>query len=287
MSERTARQRDKSRGRLHHLIHNIKTRNKRKKLDINLGNTRQETRSLIVGTSQTRDPSKLNKETRTTTAQGIQPAIFRIPNIKSKELFGTNGSRSLQSRSDMRKKLTQQGYTIKPNEYHPTRLQRVDNSYETGLALNKTIPNRRKDMIARYIKASFLQTYSDPKNNDPVQIVQEVTSTQPSKRTPSPPKKKRMKPNKTCDIGSSPALRKTSKLQKTEDKILQKKIQSPTKKITKSPHLPPAKKNILSKKSPAKKKIPTLTPCPDLKLQEKNLEPGCNPNKSKDGNGTR
>ena len=118
-------------------------------------------------------------------------------------------------------------------------------------------------------------------------VVQEVTSTQSSKRTPSPPKKKRMKPNKTCDIGSSPALRKTSKLQKTEDKILQKTIQSPTKKITKSPHLPPAKKNTLPKKSPAKKKIPTLTPCPDLKLQEKNLEPGCNPNKSKDGNGTR
>ena len=53
---------------------------------------------------------------------------------------------------------------------YPTRLQRVDNSYQTGLALTKTIPSRRKDMIARHIKASFLQTYSDPKNNDPVQI---------------------------------------------------------------------------------------------------------------------
>ena len=70
----------------------------------------------------------------------------------------------------MEKNLTPQGYTIKPNDYHPTRLQRVDNSYQTGLALTKTIPSRRKDMIARHIKASFLQTYSDPKNNDPVQI---------------------------------------------------------------------------------------------------------------------
>ena len=70
----------------------------------------------------------------------------------------------------MRKNPTQPGYTIKPNEHHPTRVQRVDNGYETGLTINKTIPNRKKDMIARYIKASFLQTYSDPKNNDPVQI---------------------------------------------------------------------------------------------------------------------
>ena len=91
-------------------------------------------------------------------------------------------------------------------------------------------------------------------------------------KTPSPPKKKRVKRDNICDIGSSPALRKNRKMQKTEIKFIQKKMQSPTKKITRSPHLPPAKKNIPPphKKSPAKKKTPAMNTSPATKIQEGN-----------------
>ena len=91
-------------------------------------------------------------------------------------------------------------------------------------------------------------------------------------KTPSPPKKRRVKRDNICEIGSSPALRKTCKMEKTEIKFIQKKMQSPTKKITRSPHLPTAKKNIQPphKKSPAKKKTPAMNTSPATKIQEGN-----------------
>ena len=124
---------------------------------------------------------------------------------------------------------------------------------------------------------SILQEDQRKKETD----IQEIISKSSNKKTPSPPKKKRMKLQTACDIGSSPALRKTTKKQKMEDKILQKMTPSPTKKITKSPHLPSARK-----KSPTitKKIKPTMIPCPDFKLQKLHLELG---NNSKDGNGTK
>ena len=111
-------------------------------------------------------------------------------------------------------------------------------------------------------------TEEDQKKEEPP--VQEAVHTEASMKTPSPPKKKRVKRDNICDIGSSPALRKTCKMEKTEIKFIQKKMQSPTKKITRSPHLPPAKKNIPPphKKSPAKKKTPAMNTSPATKIQD-------------------
>jgi hypothetical protein len=109
-----------------------------------------------------------------------------------------------------------------------------------------------------------------------------------NKKTPSPPKKKRMKLQTDCDIGSSPALRKTVKKPKIEDKILQKMTPSPTKKIKRSQHLPSAgKKSPTTKKTTSnltKKIKPPMIPCPGSKLQELHMELR---NDSKDGNGTK
>ena len=72
MFARVISKRDKIKGGLHHLTYIIKARCKMKKLDIKLGDARKEA-------SQTRNPPKPNKRTRTETIQRIQTAIFRIP----------------------------------------------------------------------------------------------------------------------------------------------------------------------------------------------------------------
>ena len=76
MSKRIIRKKDKSRGGIHHLTYIIKTWSKKKMLDINLRDARQEAWSLMVSTSQTRGSPKPNKNTRTATIQGAQTAIF-------------------------------------------------------------------------------------------------------------------------------------------------------------------------------------------------------------------
>ena len=67
MFARVISKRDKIKGGLHHLTYIIKARCRMKKLDINLGYARKEAWGLMLITSQSRNPPKPNKSTRTKT----------------------------------------------------------------------------------------------------------------------------------------------------------------------------------------------------------------------------
>ena len=89
MFQRVIRKRNRIKGGLHHLTYIVKARCKMKKLDISLGDARKVAWRLMLITSQSRNPPKPNKSTRTAIIQGVQTAIFRIPDPDMKILFGT------------------------------------------------------------------------------------------------------------------------------------------------------------------------------------------------------
>ena len=75
MFQRVIRKRNRIKGGLHHLTYIVKARCKMKKLDISLGDARKEAWRLMLITSQSRNPPKPNKSTRTAIIQGMKNTI--------------------------------------------------------------------------------------------------------------------------------------------------------------------------------------------------------------------
>ena len=125
MFQRVIRKRNRIKGGLHHLTYIVKARCKMKKLDISLGDARKEA-------SQSRNPPKPNKSTRTAIIQGVQTAIFRIPDPDMKILFGTEALPILHPRDELAEKLMKQSHTVKSHDYHP--IHRTIHSARTALS---------------------------------------------------------------------------------------------------------------------------------------------------------
>ena len=128
---RVISKRDNIKGGLHHLSYIIKAGCRMNKLDISLGDARKEAWRLMLITSQSRNPPKPNKSTRTETIQGVQTAIFRILDPDIKILFGTEALPILNQKDELAQKLMKQAHTVKSHDYHP--IHRTIDSARTAL----------------------------------------------------------------------------------------------------------------------------------------------------------
>ena len=164
MTDRIARRKDESRGRLQHLIYKIKIRNNKKRTDTNLLKTKLGTKIPTKATDQIGRPTKANKREEVALTHRAQTTIPQTTKPSRRGTIGTDGPP--QSRNETRIRLTQHSNRLGPIDNHPTQDQEMNEKCDTRMRNTITNPCTQKEMIARHIKASYLEIYSDTKKEE-------------------------------------------------------------------------------------------------------------------------